>query len=53
MPVMALIQDPRTREPLIAMLLDRNVRLRKIAVRSLARFPSVETSAALNRVLRR
>jgi HEAT repeat protein len=53
MPLLALIQDPRGREPLIAMLLDRNDRLREIAARSLARFPSQESVAALDRVLTR
>jgi len=51
MPLLALIQDPRGREPLVAMLLDRSPRLREIAARSLARFPSAETIAALNRTL--
>jgi len=53
MPLLALIQDPRGREPLIAMLLDRNARLREIAARSLARFPSADVLAALNRTLQR
>lgn len=54
MPLLALIQDPRGREPLIAtVLLDRNARLREIAARCLARFPSVETVCALNRVLQK
>jgi len=51
MPLLALIQDCRGREPLIAMLLDRNPQMRLIAVRSLARFPSPDSIAALNRVL--
>ncbi|MDX1388165.1 MAG: hypothetical protein R3344_03195, partial [Acidobacteriota bacterium] len=37
MSLLALIRDPRGREPLIAMLLDRDRRLREIAARSLAR----------------
>jgi len=53
MPVLALIRDPRGREPLIAMLLDRDSRLRAIAARSLARFPCADGVAALNRVLER
>lgn len=53
MPLLAMIQDPRGREPLIAMLLDRNPRLRAIAARSLARFPAAATVAALNRLLDR
>src|SRR5262245_24205321 len=51
MPLLALIQDPRGRAPLIAMLLDRSVRLREIAARCLGRFPAPESVAALNRVL--
>ena len=51
MPLLALIQDPRGRAPLIAMLLDRSVRLREIAARHLGRFPAPESVAALNRVL--
>jgi len=51
MPLLATIQDPRGREPLIAMLLDRNANLRRIAALSLARFPSPDTVAALNRLL--
>ena len=38
MPLLAMIQDPRGRQALIAMLLDRNPRMRLIAVRCLARF---------------
>lgn len=53
MPLLALIQDPRGREPLIAMLLDRDPKMREIAVRCLARFPSVEAVAALERLLAR
>jgi len=53
MPLLALIQDPRGREPLIAMLLDRNARMREIAARCLARFPSVDAVAALERAFNR
>jgi HEAT repeat protein len=49
MPLLALIQDPRGREPLIAMLLDRNARMREIAARCLARFPATDAVAALER----
>src|SRR5215831_11782254 len=49
MPLLALIQDPRGREPLMAMLLDREARLRQIAVSCLARFSSAEAVAALER----
>jgi len=53
MPLLAMIQDPRGRDPLIAMLLDRDTRMRRIAARSLARFPSPESVVALNRLLDR
>ena len=42
MPLLALIQDPRGREALVAMLLDRDPRMREIAARCLARFSSLE-----------
>ena len=51
MPLLALIQDPRGREPLVAMLLDRDPRMREVAARSLARFPCRDTVAALERLL--
>jgi len=51
MPLLAAIQDPCGREPLIAMLLDRNARMRQIAARCLARFPSPDAVAALERAL--
>ncbi|HEX4823431.1 MAG TPA: HEAT repeat domain-containing protein [Candidatus Polarisedimenticolaceae bacterium] len=53
MPLLALIQDPRGRGPLVAMLLDRDARMREIASRSLARFPSPDAVAALERLLKR
>lgn len=53
MPLLATIQDPRGREPLIAMLLDRHPGLREGAARCLARFPSADSVAALNRTLTR
>lgn len=53
MPLLALIQDPRGREPLVAMLLDHDPRMREIAARCLGRFPSVDAAAALERVLKR
>lgn len=53
MPLLALIQDPRCRAPLTAMLLDRSARLRALAAQSLARFASADTVAALKRVLER
>ena len=53
MPLLALIQDPRGRGPLVAMLLDRSSRLRETAAQSLGRFPSGEAVAALGRVIER
>jgi HEAT repeat protein len=53
MPLLALIQDPRGREPLVAMLLDRDPRMREIAARCLARFSSLDAVAALERLLKR
>ena len=53
MPLLALIQDPRGREALVAMLLDRDPRMREIAARCLARFSSLESVAALERLLKR
>jgi HEAT repeat protein len=53
MPLLALIQDPRGREPLVAMLLDRDPRMREIAARCLARFSSMDAVAALERLLKR
>lgn len=53
MPLLALIQDPRGREPLVAMLLDRDPRMREIAARCLARFSSDDAVAALERLLKR
>ncbi|HEX5042193.1 MAG TPA: HEAT repeat domain-containing protein [Candidatus Polarisedimenticolaceae bacterium] len=52
MPLLALIQDPRGREPLIAMLLDTDAKMREIAARCLARFPGRESLAGLERLLR-
>jgi HEAT repeat protein len=51
MPLLALIHDARGREPLMAMLLDRDARLREIATRSLARFSSLQTVVAIERLL--
>src|SRR5512137_2742248 len=47
MPLLALIQDPRGREPLVAMLLDRDARMREIAARCLGRFPARDSIAGL------
>jgi len=53
MRLLAMIRDPRGREPLEAMLLDTDPKLRDSAARCLARFPSRESVAALERMLRR
>ncbi|HEX6853385.1 MAG TPA: HEAT repeat domain-containing protein [Candidatus Polarisedimenticolaceae bacterium] len=53
MPLLALTQDPRGREALTGMLVDRDPRLREVALRSIARFPSPEAVAALERALTR
>ena len=53
MPLLALIQDQRGREPLVAMLLDRDPRMREIAARCLARFSSIDAVGALERLLKR
>jgi HEAT repeat protein len=52
MPLLALIQDPRGREPLVAMLVDRDAKMREVAARCLARFPSRHSVAALERLLK-
>jgi HEAT repeat protein len=53
MPLLALIQDTRAREPLTAMLLDRSARMRAVAARSLARFPCQNSVRALSRLVQR
>jgi HEAT repeat protein len=53
MSLLALIQDPRGREPLRAMLLDRDARMREMAARCLARFPSDTSVVALERHLKK
>ncbi len=50
MPLLALIGDPRGREPLVAMLRDRDPRMRAIAAKALSRFPSPEVACALTRL---
>ncbi len=49
MHLLALIRDPRGREPLTAMLLDRDAEIRGIAAKCLARFPTRDAVAALKR----
>ncbi len=53
MPILALIRDPRGREPIAAMLLDKSPRLRRIAARALGHFPCDGSVAALERAVRR
>ena len=53
MPLLALIQDPRSREPLTAMLLDRDPKIREIAARSLGRCPSSAVVAAIERSMKK
>jgi len=54
MPLLAVIQDLRAREPLTAiLLLDRSARMRETAARSLGRFSCQNSVRALNRVLER
>lgn len=49
--LLALIQDPRARLPLMALLLDRDARSREIAAVALGRFPAADSRAALARAL--
>lgn len=51
MELLALIRDGRGREPLMAMLLDRDTRIREAAARCLGRFPTPEASSSLGRLL--
>lgn len=53
MPLLALIHDPRAKQQLIAMLLDRDAKLREIAARSVGRFPCHEAVMAFERLLDR
>jgi HEAT repeat protein len=53
MELLSLIQDARAREPLAAMLLDSDSRLRAAAALALGRFPHSRTVAALGRTLER
>src|SRR5262245_5230917 len=53
MRVLAVIQDERGREPIVALLFDRDAHVRENAARSLARFAFPGTVAALERLVRR
>src|SRR5262245_60615238 len=53
MKVLAFIQDERGREPIVALLLDRDAHVREIAAGSLARFASPGAVAALERHVKR
>ncbi|MEW5806630.1 MAG: HEAT repeat domain-containing protein [Acidobacteriota bacterium] len=50
-PILALIRDQRAKNPLIAMLLERNPKIRESATRALANFPARETIHSLERLL--
>ncbi|HKQ62126.1 MAG TPA: HEAT repeat domain-containing protein [Candidatus Polarisedimenticolaceae bacterium] len=52
-PLLALIGDPRGLAPLIAMLLDRNPQLRRLAAHQLGGLPSAEAVTALERLLKK
>jgi HEAT repeat protein len=49
--LLGLIRDRRGQEPVMAMLLDRDARVRETASRCLGRFPTREATAALERLL--
>ncbi len=51
--LLALIQDPRGREPLKALLFDANPEVCAQAARAIARFPTADSVAAVERLLRR
>lgn len=52
MPILALIRDRRSREPLIAMLRDRDPKIREVACRSLSQFPCRDVIVCLERVVK-
>lgn len=53
MQLLAFIRDPRGREPLKAMLFDGCPETRAAAARAVAKFPSADSAATLERLLRR
>ena len=52
MPLLALIRDSRALHPLLALLMDRDPKIRETAARALARFPSREAICGLGRVVK-
>ncbi len=50
--ILALIRDPRAKDPLIAMLLERNTKVRSAAARALSNFSSREVIRSLERLIR-
>src|SRR6266581_4262893 len=52
MPLLALIRDSRALHPLLALLMDRDPKIRETAARALARFPSREAICGLERVVK-
>ena len=49
--ILGLIRDPRAKDPLIAMLLERNPKVRSAATSALSNFPSREVIRSLERLL--
>lgn len=52
MPMLALIRDSRAQGPLLALLMDRDPKIREGAARALARFPGRETISRLEKVVK-
>ncbi len=52
MPMLALIRDARAREPLIALLHDREPKIREAACRALSRFPCREAVLSIEKVVK-
>ncbi len=53
MSILSLIRDQRAKNPLIALLLDRNPKIRLAAVQSLSKFPSDEVILSIKRFLQK
>jgi HEAT repeat protein len=51
MSILSLIRDQRAKNPLIAMLLDRNPKIRMAAVHSLSKFPTDEVILSIKKLL--
>ncbi len=51
MSILSLIRDHRAKNPLIAMLLDRNPKIRLAAIHSLSRFPTDEVVLSIKKIL--